>query len=279
MLSAMSRKNSISRRSGFTLIELLVVVAIIVILIAVLMPSLANARQQARSLACLANLKSIGTAFATHLAENNDRYPVQPTTGGRGCFWDSAHPERNLTTTTWWGLLAPNLNWTKTDWSNASSPNYSDHSAARSVGQCPEFGDRIKGSFTYWANCYVVVDPDLTYVAGTWAAPKGWGTGLGLKATLVGRPSDKVLVYEVHTDSGWPITHDGTARGKDPFYDSADRSYSDGSRAVHGKNNNFLFCDGHAESIPDRGYPSRPQVEWPGISGDPSPLMAFRIEN
>ncbi len=50
--------------SAFTLIELLVVVVIIAILISILLPSLRSAREQARQLVCLTNLKAQGDAAA-----------------------------------------------------------------------------------------------------------------------------------------------------------------------------------------------------------------------
>ncbi len=60
-------------RKGFTLIELLVVIAIIALLIAILMPSLKRARNQARAVACQSNLKQIGTLLEMHVQENQGR--------------------------------------------------------------------------------------------------------------------------------------------------------------------------------------------------------------
>lgn len=51
---------------GFTLIELLVVISIISLLISILMPSLSRARDQAKSIHCLARLKEYGTGFAIY---------------------------------------------------------------------------------------------------------------------------------------------------------------------------------------------------------------------
>lgn len=65
-----------SWKRGFTLIELLVVVAIIVALIAILMPSLSNARNQARAVKCMSNLKQLGGAIYMYAQENNGTIPI-----------------------------------------------------------------------------------------------------------------------------------------------------------------------------------------------------------
>jgi len=66
-----------SRRSfaGFTLIELLVVIATIAILAAVLFPVFAQARERAKSAACLSNLKQLGVAFRMYADDNRDLAP------------------------------------------------------------------------------------------------------------------------------------------------------------------------------------------------------------
>lgn len=65
-------------RKAFTLIELLVVVAIIAVLVALLLPALGRARQQAKIVVCAANLHQVGVALVSYMTEDRSQtVPMQ----------------------------------------------------------------------------------------------------------------------------------------------------------------------------------------------------------
>jgi len=71
--------NFCKRKSGtaaFTLIELLVVIAIIAILAAMLLPALTAAKTKAQKIACLNNIRQLGTGWIMYAGENNGRIPT-----------------------------------------------------------------------------------------------------------------------------------------------------------------------------------------------------------
>ncbi|UCG56014.1 MAG: type II secretion system protein [Phycisphaerales bacterium] len=63
------------RRGGFTVLELLVVVAIIVLMLSIVVPSLHGVRNQAEAVVCQSNLNQWRLAWTMYLSENNRKFP------------------------------------------------------------------------------------------------------------------------------------------------------------------------------------------------------------
>lgn len=111
-----------SRGVGFTLIELLVVISIIALLISILLPALASAREAAKDLECSSRVRSMVLAWQLYAQDNADTPPY----GFRG--WSNWSVNQNF----WWVELMEeylNANWngnydsTSSFWRNYFCPS------------------------------------------------------------------------------------------------------------------------------------------------------------
>ena len=89
-------------RLGFTLIELLVVISIISLLIAILLPALTKAREQARTLQCLSQMRTIGQGMAIYQSHSGG-YMLPGTSALQSA---STHPSNRIY---WYGWLEKEL--------------------------------------------------------------------------------------------------------------------------------------------------------------------------
>src|SRR5262245_24051999 len=92
IMNRQTPSTTIARKPAFTLVELLVVIGIIAILVAILLPALARARQQAQTVGCASNLRQLFAA--TEIYATMNRNFMLPSTAGTG----------SAQSYNWWGV-------------------------------------------------------------------------------------------------------------------------------------------------------------------------------
>ncbi len=202
-----------TRKVKFTLIELLVVIAIIAILASMLLPALNQAREKAKAISCMSNLKQLGTAVAMY---GNDYQAYFPGRCNSGTTFYS-----NMETYT--GI--PRITRNKKP----------------SIYTCPSDKFRImKGNFSssYGQNYYMRWDRIL----------EGGTKGYMWRSSTIRKPSKMCYLidsqYE-YLDRGWPLIF---SMNTYPFKASANVEV--GADLIrHGERMNSLMGDMHARTF------------------------------
>ncbi len=203
-----------SRRTAFTLVELLVVMGIISVLIAILLPAMSKAREQAKSVQCLSNLRQIGLGILQYAGDYQYRIPqdISYRTPSDGRWWYEFYD---------------------------GSYGYRDYLPARSVYACPKMEPASRSYYgMYHAHVFA---PKYAFTA----VSDGWASFRGIQLSAVPQPADFALIF----DTAKVLDGYATMGAADWFSDRAYQGTE--TRAVwmaHPSGANALFADGHAET-------------------------------
>lgn len=237
-------RSLITRRTAFTLIELLVVVAIIAILAAMLLPALRKARETSRSAVCMSNLRQVGISVLAYAGDHNGWGPLVVI------LPDDVHWHVTLMRMGYASIPAPNS--TTVFLCPANMPrswSWTTNVFAYSID-------------TYWAY-------GMRYIHCYNAELSNWSVGQAM-VRYAAFPS-----YDFGSPSGFLLLGDSGGRVGSWFEHSQNYYFepagafagSDPISLRHNRRGNFLFGDGHVESL------NRAQIA--GKFGDPLGNYAF----
>ncbi|OHB58870.1 MAG: hypothetical protein A2Y12_00445 [Planctomycetes bacterium GWF2_42_9] len=251
-------------RKAFTLVELLVVISIIAMLLAVLIPSLQKARDQAKMVVCKSNLRQVGLAFVLYAESNNGKHPPQADHHSIGTTsFDSAQGEA-LHKTSWPFRLAKYLE----DKSYKFEPDPRKNTVSTHPFICPShvsIKDMKYYKISYGTNYGTLFRYASLYNDPEWPGPTRLSQikqPAGLMAIMdsdsgywANYPS--TLIYQAYQRVGrryWGFVYDINKNG---IKDSMDKSHHfNGAGFNHdkGKKINVTFADGHSESLTEEKW-------------------------
>jgi prepilin-type N-terminal cleavage/methylation domain-containing protein/prepilin-type processing-associated H-X9-DG protein len=201
-------------KTGFTLIELLVVVGIIAILVGILLPVLGRARENARRIACLSNLRQVANAMFMYTGENKGWFPCVAVFGNGLGYGSPTAPDGYPPD--WIGWPEDWIVWRNKEPGDkvlGSIAKYLGNPSSGKVLLCPSddpsWRKIANGSgyypYSYVMNSYLsygtVYNPHVTGPNSSPTTSGGYGNlryrdDYAWKISQVKRSSDKIIVYE-----------------------------------------------------------------------------------